>query len=115
LRLADPARSRTVLIGTPFHSHTDEQLPDVPVVANKLADLASVFADPNFGGFDDRHCVQSPQAQAWNKSATRWGASPRSASEPDVSHPIQLQDDLEMVVRRSQRFAAKGRRGYGCR
>lgn len=57
VRLADPALSRIVLIGTPTHVHADERLPDVPVVANNLTDLAAVFTDPKLGGFDARHCV----------------------------------------------------------
>jgi hypothetical protein len=57
VRLADPARSRIVLIGTPSHQHADERLPDVPVVANNVSDLASVFTDPELGGFDTLNCV----------------------------------------------------------
>jgi biotin carboxyl carrier protein len=56
-RPADPARSRIVLIGTPAHRHPDERLPDVPAVANNVADLHAVFTDPDLGGFDARHCL----------------------------------------------------------
>lgn len=54
-RLADPARSRIVLIGTPSHRH--EGLPDVPEVGNNVADLAAVLVDPELGGFNADHCV----------------------------------------------------------
>lgn len=59
-RLADPARSRIVLIGTPAYRHTVEGLPDVPAVANNITDLAAVFTDPELGGFDPDHCVATP-------------------------------------------------------
>jgi hypothetical protein len=59
-RLADPARSRIVLIGTPVHRHAGERLPDVPAVANNITDLAAVFTDPELGGFDTGHCVTTP-------------------------------------------------------
>ena len=59
-RLADPARSRIVLIGTPAHRHADDRLPDVPAVANNITDLAAVFTDPDLGGFDTGHCVTAP-------------------------------------------------------
>ena len=61
-RLADPARSRIVLIGTPAHRRADDRLPDVPAVANNIADLAAVFTDPDLGGFDTGHCVTASAA-----------------------------------------------------
>lgn len=61
-RLADPARSRIVLIGTPAHRHADERLPDVPAIASNIADLTAVFVDPYLGGFDADHCVTTPTA-----------------------------------------------------
>lgn len=60
VRLADPRRSRIVLIGTPFFRHADARLPDVPVVANNLADFAAVLTDPELGGFAPEHCVIAP-------------------------------------------------------
>ena len=58
VRGVDPARSRIVLFGTP--SYHDPGLPDVPVVANNVADLAAVLTDPDLGGFDPAHCVTVP-------------------------------------------------------
>jgi Domain of unknown function (DUF5753)/Caspase domain len=60
VRLADPAHSRIVLVGTPSHLHADERLPDVPAVANNIADLATAFTDPDLGGFDAQHCITTP-------------------------------------------------------
>lgn len=51
------ADSRVVLIGTPFHTHADEHLPDVPAVENNLVDLAEVLTDAGLGGFAGEHCV----------------------------------------------------------
>jgi Caspase domain len=58
VRAADSARSRIVLFGTP--AYVDKDLPDVPVVANNVADLAAVLTDPDLGGFDPAHCVIVP-------------------------------------------------------
>ena len=58
VRLVDPARSRIVLVGTP--AYDDPALPDVPVVANNVADLAALFTDARHGGFDAAHCVTAP-------------------------------------------------------
>ena len=44
-----------MLFGTP--AYIDPGLPDVPVVANNIADLAAVLTDPDLGGFDPAHCV----------------------------------------------------------
>ena len=52
------AGSRVVLIGAP--AYDDPTLPDVPVVANNVADMAAVLTDPNLGGFDPAHCVVAP-------------------------------------------------------
>lgn len=49
-RAADPARSRIVLVDTT--SYADAALPDVPVVANNVADMAAVLTDRSLGGFD---------------------------------------------------------------
>jgi hypothetical protein len=58
VRAVDTARSRIVLFGTPVYA--DPGLPDVPVVANNVADLAAVFTDPDLGGFAPAHCVTVP-------------------------------------------------------
>ncbi len=58
VRLADPERSRIVLVGTP--AYTDPGLPDVPVVANNVTDLAAVLTDPALGGFNAAHCAVVP-------------------------------------------------------
>ncbi|UXY28595.1 caspase, EACC1-associated type [Streptomyces sp. HUAS TT20] len=57
-RPVDPTRSRIVLVGTP--AYDDPHLPDVKVVANNVTDLAQVFTDRDFGGFDTAHCVLAP-------------------------------------------------------
>ncbi|MFD0410460.1 caspase family protein [Kitasatospora sp. NPDC127116] len=57
-RAVDPQRSRIVLVGTP--AYTDPGLPDVPVVANNVTDLAAVLTDAELGGFDPRHCAVAP-------------------------------------------------------
>ncbi|MBR7837753.1 hypothetical protein KDL01_31035 [Actinospica durhamensis] len=54
-RAVDPARSRIVLVGSPFYD--DPSLTDVPQVARNLADLAEVFSDPALGGFPAEHCL----------------------------------------------------------
>jgi hypothetical protein len=58
MRPVDPARSRIVLVGTP--AYREPRLPDVPVIANNLTDLAAAFTDPQIGGFDVEHCVTVP-------------------------------------------------------
>lgn len=55
MRPVDPARSRIVLVGT--SAYDDSALPDVPEVANNLADLAAVLTHPDLGGFSPEHCV----------------------------------------------------------
>lgn len=57
-RPVDPERSRIVLVGAPAYS--DPSLPDVPVVANNVADLAAVLTDPDLGGFSRAHCAIAP-------------------------------------------------------
>src|ERR1022692_341204 len=57
-RLADPAGSRIVIVGTP--AYRDPQLPDVPAVANNIADLAAVLTDPRVGRFESAYCVTAP-------------------------------------------------------
>lgn len=60
-RPADPARSRIVLIGTPVYA--DPAIEDVPAVANNIFDLASVFLDPELGGFSPANCtIAAPAA-----------------------------------------------------
>ena len=60
IRAVDPARSRVVLVGTSAYDGVDPMLPDVPVVANNIVDLAAVLTDPYLGGFDAAHCVVAP-------------------------------------------------------
>jgi Caspase domain len=57
-RAVDPARARIVLVGT--YAYSDPALPDVPVIANNVADLAKALTDPELGGFDPAHCVVAP-------------------------------------------------------
>lgn len=58
MRPVDTARSRIVLFGTPFY--VTEDLADVPVVANNIADLAAIFTDPRLGGFPYDNCMIVP-------------------------------------------------------
>lgn len=57
-RAVDVARSRVVLVGTP--AYRDSSLPDVPVVANNVADLADVLME--LGGFAAEHCLTASPA-----------------------------------------------------
>ena len=57
-RPVNPGGSRIVLLGAP--AYHDPRLPDAPVIANNIADLAAVFTDPQIGGFDVAHCVTAP-------------------------------------------------------
>ncbi|GAA5032546.1 caspase family protein [Streptomyces siamensis] len=59
-RAVEPARSRIVLVG-PSH-YDDPRLPDVPVIANNISDLARVLTDEKLGGFSPFHCVPVPPA-----------------------------------------------------
>lgn len=58
MRPVDTARSRIVLLGTP--SYDTDELADVPVVANNIADLLAVLTDPRLGGFPASSCVVVP-------------------------------------------------------
>ena len=60
LRPVDPSRSRIVLVGTPAYRYPE--LPDVREVACNVTDLATVFTDPQIGGFDPAHCIIAPAA-----------------------------------------------------
>jgi hypothetical protein len=55
VRAVDPSRSRIVLVGVSEYDTPD--LPAIPQAANNVADLASVFKDPQLGGFDASHCT----------------------------------------------------------
>lgn len=57
-RPVDPTRSRIVLVGIP--TYQDPRLPDVPEIANNIADLAELLTDPQLGGFDTAHCLVPP-------------------------------------------------------
>jgi hypothetical protein len=52
--LADPGRSRAVLIGT--SRFTDPELPDLPAVRNNLDALAECLRDPARWGLPDQNC-----------------------------------------------------------
>lgn len=55
VRPIDPSRSRVVLVGVPHYQ--DPELPDVPVIARNIADMADVFTDGEIGGLPPAHCV----------------------------------------------------------
>ncbi|MCX4411509.1 caspase family protein [Streptomyces sp. NBC_01764] len=59
-RAVDPARSRIVLVGPAYYD--DLRLPDVPVIANNISDLAQVLTDERLGGFSPFHCISVPSA-----------------------------------------------------
>ena len=44
-------------------AYDDPALPDVPVVANNLADMAAVLTDPRLGGLSADSCVTAPARQ----------------------------------------------------
>ncbi|MEU4392763.1 caspase family protein [Kribbella sp. NPDC023855] len=54
MRLADPAGSRVILVGT--SEYQDDNLPDIAPVANNVRALASIFRDPEFGALDEASC-----------------------------------------------------------
>ncbi|MEV6527870.1 caspase family protein [Longispora sp. NPDC051575] len=53
MTLADPSKSRAVLVGTASYDH----LQDLPAVANNLARLKELFTDPEVWGLNPEHCV----------------------------------------------------------
>jgi len=55
MRLPDPQRSRAVLIGT--GRYADRMLPDLPVVARTVGDLAAALTDPVRGVVTKTHCA----------------------------------------------------------
>ena len=55
MRLPDPQRSRAVLIGTGHYA--DDKLPDLPVVARSIGDLAAALTDPVYGILPANHCT----------------------------------------------------------
>jgi hypothetical protein len=71
MRLADPERSRAVLIGTARYE--DPALEDIPAVAANVADLADVLTDPDLAGFrpDHVHRIVDPDVRAGREIARR--------------------------------------------
>ncbi|MCX5056904.1 MULTISPECIES: caspase family protein [unclassified Streptomyces] len=57
-RAVDPARSRIILFGPAYYE--DPKLPNVPVIADNITDLARVLTDAKLGGFSPFHCVSVP-------------------------------------------------------
>jgi hypothetical protein len=55
MALPDRARSRAILIGT--STYQDQRLPDLPSVANNLADLQATLTAPRTGAFAPEHCT----------------------------------------------------------
>nr|WP_051740135.1 caspase family protein [Kitasatospora sp. MBT66] len=55
MRLPDPLRSRIVLVGA--STYTDPDLPDLPAVRRTVADLATLFTDPDHGVVPEEHCT----------------------------------------------------------
>lgn len=54
MRLADPAGSRVILVGT--SKYQDDDLPDIAPVTNNVRALASIFRDPEWGALDEASC-----------------------------------------------------------
>lgn len=54
MRLADPERSRVILIGTA--TYQDPTLPDIPAVRHNVEALGEVFRDPALGGLAEDSC-----------------------------------------------------------
>ncbi|MFQ3562267.1 tetratricopeptide repeat protein [Streptomyces gramineus] len=55
MSLPDPHRSRVVLIGASRYS--DPALPDLPVVARTVTDLAALFTEPRYRLVPESHCT----------------------------------------------------------
>ena len=55
MRLPDPLRSRAVLIGA--SQYDDEKLPDLPVVARTVSDMAVALSDPAYGAVSEGSCT----------------------------------------------------------
>jgi caspase domain-containing protein len=71
-RLADPARSRAVLVGTAHYD--DPDLEDIPAVEANVEDLAAVLADPGLGGFlpENVRTMVDPRYQNFGRELARW-------------------------------------------
>jgi len=71
-RLADPERSRAILIGTAHYD--DPDLGDIPAVAANVADLAAVLNDPGLGGFRPETVLTTvdPRYDRFGKRIAQW-------------------------------------------
>ncbi len=71
MRLADPTRSKAVLVGSAHYE--DRALDDIPAVATNVADLAAILTDPDLAGFPPEHVhtLVDPDAKA-GRTIARW-------------------------------------------
>ncbi|GAA3560060.1 hypothetical protein GCM10022419_045840 [Nonomuraea rosea] len=79
MQVADPERSRVVLIGS--SRYTDAELPDLPAVSATVRDLRAFFTDPRagVGVVPDRHCVTLLDAPSLEKAGDQIFAASRAA------------------------------------
>lgn len=71
-RLADPARSRAILVGTAEYS--DPALEDIPAVVANVQDLAAILTDPELAGFlpENVRTFLNPQRRDAGLEIARW-------------------------------------------
>jgi len=71
MRLADPERSKAILIGTAHYQ--DAALQDIPAVAANVHDLADVLVDPELAGFrrENVRTIVDPDARL-GREVARW-------------------------------------------
>ncbi|AXG77530.1 caspase family protein [Streptomyces paludis] len=72
MRLADPPRSKAILIGSA--RYTDPALEDIPAVAANVEDLAAILTDPGLGGFlpENVHPMVDPEFRNAGREIARW-------------------------------------------
>jgi hypothetical protein len=66
MRLADPVKSRIILVGNA--SYEDPKLQDLPAVRNNVTELAKILVDPQLGGLSPDAChvfVDLRSDEAW--------------------------------------------------
>lgn len=71
-RLADPQRSRAILVGTAHYD--DPDLEDIPAVEANVQDLTAVLVDPELGGFlaENVRTLVDPKYQNFGRELALW-------------------------------------------